>query len=341
MLAQLNLTGSHFDIGVALGQFGQQAFHQYRRQSDVWQALQAFKGHPRFLNMVSDIGVQHPEYLAELEGLAVGLGVSKEETLLWNCRGDLVSHTPDGCTTVQWPSDRSIIAHNEDGDPRFRGTCAIAQVAVHGKAAFTTFVYPGSLAGHTFAVTENGLALAVNNLRGKNPGSGLPRMVAVRALLDQPNREQAIEYLQGGSYAGGFHLTLGQAGCADLDSVEFHADHCSVLKQHALAAHANHMIHPAMRDLPQVITASSQQRQDLAQDLVTYPDPIKPLSILWNDQNTTHPIFRASAHDSDQENTLATVHMVITTHHIDWRIYDGQHTEPLYRLIDHRWQTDD
>jgi hypothetical protein len=337
MLTQLNLSGSHYDVGAALGRFGQKAFYSYRQQSDVWQSLQAFKDQAHFHAMGRAIIQQHPDYWDELKGLAHGLGISEQEALLWHCRGDLTARTPDGCTTIQLPGEPSIIAHNEDGDPAFRGACAIAQIAVDGRRAFTSFVYPGSLPGHTFAVTENGLAFTVNNLRGTNPGFGLPRMLAVRALLDQPTVREALSYLQAGSFAGGFHLSMAQAGRKGLYSIEFHANHCSAVEIKAPSAHANHMIHLPMQALAQQITASSQSRQTTASDLIAQCGSVDALSILWHDQGEVNPIFRASTNDGDQENTLATVQLVVGNQEVDWVIYDGRNTQPVYRLKNHQW----
>jgi len=337
MLTKLNLSGSHFEVGVALGRFGQQAFYRFRQQSGVWQSLQVCKEKAPFLAMAHATRQQHPEYWDELRGLAYGLGISEQEAMLWHCRGDLATHTRDGCTTIQLPGSSPIIAHNEDGDPTFRGACAMAQIAVQGCRAFTAFVYPGSLPGHTFAVTENGLVLTVNNLRGQNPGSGLPRMLVVRALLDLPNVSEALSYLRACSFAGGFHLTLAQAADRSLYSVEFHAQHCSVVELKVASAHANHMIHLPMQALAQLVTMSSQCRQARANDLIAPSGSVEPLSILRDDQDALYPIFRASANDSDQENTLATAHLVVGLQHVDWSVYEGRNTQPVFRLNNHQW----
>lgn len=337
MLTQLNLSGNHFDVGVALGRFGQKAFHSYRQQSDIWQSLLNNKDQAQFLAMGRAVVQQHPDYWDELKGLAHGLGISEQEALLWHCRGDLATHTRDGCTTIQLPGEPSIIAHNEDGDPAFRGACAVAQIAVQGRRAFTSFVYPGSLPGHTFAVTANGLAFTVNNLRGNHPGRGLPRMLAVRALLDQPTTSAALSYLKTGSFAGGFHLSMAQARHQGLFSIEFHANHCSVVEVQTPSAHANHMIHGPMQALAQQVTASSLSRQTRAEGLLAQGESVDALSILWHDQGEENPIYRSAATDSDQENTLATVELMVGDQHVDWAIYDGQNTQPVYRLKNHQW----
>jgi hypothetical protein len=186
-------------------------------------------------------------------------------------------------------------------------------------------------------VTEKGLAFTVNNLRGNNPGRGLPRMLAVRALLDQSTVSEALSYLKTGSFAGGFHLTLAQAGCQGLYSIEFHANHCSVVEIKAPSAHANHMIHLPMQALAQHVTASSQSRQTMARDLIAQSESVDALSILWHDQGEINPIFRTSANDSDQENTLATAQFLVGDQQVDWAIYDGRNTQPAFRLKNHEW----
>src|SRR5690606_5644976 len=118
-----------------------------------------------------------PAYWQELQGLAQGLGLPLDDVFLWNCRGDVWAMSPDGCTTVQIPGDEPVLAHNEDGDPGFRGYCAMASVRPQDGCAFNAFVYPASLPGHTFAVTDAGLVQTVNNIRSCAAGPGLPRML--------------------------------------------------------------------------------------------------------------------------------------------------------------------
>src|SRR3546814_21168034 len=88
---------------------------------------------------------------------------------------------------------------------------------------FAPFVYPATIAGNNFAVTQAGLAMTVNNLRSRKVAVGLPRMVLTRALLNQASVQDAIGLLRGASKAGGFHLSLAQRGRTELYSVEFNA----------------------------------------------------------------------------------------------------------------------
>ncbi|WP_227747170.1 carcinine hydrolase/isopenicillin-N N-acyltransferase family protein [Paraburkholderia franconis] len=78
----------------------------------------------------------------------------------------------------------SPICTRTDGAPVFAGHCAIAECRLEGSPGFAAFVYPGSLPGHTFALTDAGLAVTVNNLRQRQVKAVVPRMVLTRAVLD-------------------------------------------------------------------------------------------------------------------------------------------------------------
>src|SRR5690606_17226304 len=133
--------------------------------------------------------------------------------------------------------------------------------------AFTSFVYPGSLPGHSFAVSERGLVQTVNNIRPLRTGVGVPRMVLARAVLDAGSLDEALALVRRTPAVGAFHLTLAQAGDPRLLSVEFAAGRCSISEVEGVSGHANHLVHPGMAELPQVVTLSSADRQARAEQL--------------------------------------------------------------------------
>lgn len=271
----------------------------------------------------------------ELAGLADGLGLPHEDVFLWNCRGDLWAQAPDGCTTVLAPQR---LSHNEDGDPGFAGACGLGWVRPIDAPSFVSFLYPGSLPGHTLAVNQAGLGVTVNNIRARRAQiAGLPRMVLTRAVLATQNPIQAIALLHAHPRMGAFHLGLGQPGLASTYSVEFSQLAVSVqpIRQDR-QLHANHAIHDSQQDLPQVITASSGQRQARGDALLQKNTPT--LDILADTGDAAEPIFRLSAHDTDQENTQATADMDFSGDAVRWDVYaPGQRTaafsfQGLHRL---------
>ncbi|ACC70342.1 C45 family peptidase [Paraburkholderia phymatum] len=344
-LGLIEVSGSPYEAGQALGRFGAPAVQGHLLRTAAWHEVMQWRGSPMAAAMTQHVQQRFPRIWSELQGLADGLRVPFEDVFLWNCRGDLWAASPDGCTTVLLPSDLGTrIAHNEDGDPGFAGHCAIAECRIDGSPGFAAFVYPGSLPGHTFAVTEAGLAVTVNNLRQRGVDAGVPRMVLTRAVLDATTLDAALTVLRDSPRAGGFHLTLGHRVRAGLLSVEYSSHGCSVREIGEPSLHANHAIHPAMSGFAQRVTASSRDRQRRGDTLLNEareagraPDP---LAILADTHEASSlPIYRAAPDDPDGENTLATADIVIRASHIEWDVYEQPGTPPRYRFIDGHRQT--
>ncbi|WP_237173454.1 C45 family autoproteolytic acyltransferase/hydolase [Paracandidimonas lactea] len=335
MLSLLHLSGSPYSIGKALGEFGAPIAHEYLVTSPSWASVMQWRGSDAARTMRKLVQQRFPRIHEELQGLADGLKLDADDVFLWNCRGDIWAMSPDGCTTVQLPSANGPrIAHNEDGDPRFRNHCGLAIVAPDNGANFASFVYPASIPGHTFAVTRSGLAMTVNNLRARQVSAGVPRMVLTRAILNLATLEEAAALLNDAPRAGGFHLSLAQRGRTALYSVEFTARGVSVVDIQQPALHANHIIHASIRDLPQVITDSSAHRQARGEALLAASADINPLAILADQGDAELPIYRNAPNDPDDENTMATADIHIEADHIRWQVYDRPGQAPLYSLID-------
>ncbi|ARS56203.1 C45 family autoproteolytic acyltransferase/hydolase [Ralstonia pseudosolanacearum] len=344
-LALVNISGAPFEAGQQLGQFGAAAVHRHLLHTDAWHSVMRWRGSAMTDAMAALVRVRFPRVWAELRGLADGLQVPFDDVFLWNCRGDVWAATSDGCTTVLLPGKgRRQIAHNEDGDPGFAGHCALAQCRIDGSLGFAAFVYPGSLPGHTFAVTDAGLAMTVNNLRLREAVAGVPRMVLTRAVLDAASLDTAVAVLRESPRAGGFHLTLGHCAHPALLSVEFGAHGCSVREIAEPALHANHATHPPMRDAPQIVTDSSRHRQVRGDALLAQAraagQPIDPLAILADQEDASLPIYRADPHDPDNENTLATADIAILPAHIEWAVYERPGSPARYRMVNGHPQTE-
>jgi hypothetical protein len=305
------VSGEPYEIGYRLGEIARPVFTEYMEQSSAWRAVRKWRGEP-FVQALRDAARTHfPALLAELDGMAAGLGWSAEEVFLWNCRGELIHHAPDGCTTLAAVAgERRFIAHNEDGDPFLGDRCALVEVQPVGKPGFVSFYYPGSLPGHTFAANRAGIAQAINNLRIRMPSAGVPRMILARAVLDAGSLDEALHRLRTAPAASGFHHTLGCAGDARLFSVEASARRCAVQSVSTLAGHANHMIHPGCEAEAQIVTDSSRDRQLRVDALLpALASPLQPaalLDVLQDRAPSGLPIYRDDPLDPDDENTLAT-----------------------------------
>ncbi|MGB3290533.1 MAG: C45 family peptidase [Burkholderiaceae bacterium] len=334
MLKLIEASGSPFQIGQALGRFGAEAAHSYLIHSASWDSVMAWRGTAAAQAMATLTERYFPEIRQEILGLADGLQLPPDDVFLWNCRGDVWSMAPDGCTTVQLPlPDGPRITHNEDGDPGFHGHCGIGLLAPDAEPRFASFLYPASIPGHTFAVNQAGLAMTVNNLRSRQVAVGLPRMVLTRALLKQSGLQDAIGVLRAMSRAGGFHLSLAQRGRAELYSVEFNAMGVSAHTVQQAALHANHVIHAGMAGFPQVVTESSQHRQQRG-DVMLDGQHTDPLAILADQSDGEFPIYRDAPDDSDMENTMATADIRVGRDRVEWRVYAGPDRVLRFTLAD-------
>ncbi|MGB6105716.1 MAG: C45 family peptidase [Pusillimonas sp.] len=334
MLSLIELSGSPYQCGFALGRFGAASAHDFLINSPSWHSVMSWRGSETARHMAALVEQHFPLILQELQGLADGLDLPFEDVLLWNCRGDVWSMSPDGCTTVQLPSAKGPrITHNEDGDPGFAGHCGIGLFKPDNAPSFASFVYPASLPGHTFAANQHGLAITVNNLRSRQVSPGVPRMVLCRALLEQASLESCRDLLDSHPKAGGFHLSMAQKGRADLLSVEFNARGVSTRSIDRPGVHANHIIHPEMSDFPQVITDSSRMRQARGDALLAQGQH-DPLRILADRDDPELPIYRDAPDDSDNENTMATADFRVGADAVVWQVYERPGLPFRYQLSD-------
>ncbi|MDH2066195.1 C45 family peptidase [Pantoea sp. GD03673] len=325
-MKKIVISGSAFEIGQQLGEFGRAAWHQKLTHIALWQTVTAMKHTEQTQRMRAQVQAEFPQIWLELEGLASGLQAPLDEVFAWNCRGDLVRSTSDGCTTVAGPcrDGALIIAHNEDGFPQLRGDCAIVRVLPDQGIGFTSFAYPGSICGHTFAVNDRGVVNTVNNIRAVHRPAGLPRQILARAALNAATLDEAIALLTTSPRAGAFHHTLGQRGDSRLFSVEATGSGCSVTQLSGVFTHANHLIHPQRDVIEQVITdssASRQQRLDAWQMEHAELDGASAKAILSDQHDDLLPIYRLAPQDPDEENTLATAIFTLASQQVAWQVF--------------------
>ena len=333
----ITITGSAFAIGQRLGEFGREAWHNKLTLTALWQTVTAMKEAEQTQAMCQRVQQQFPLIWQELEGLAEGLQAPLDEVFAWNCRGDLVRSTSDGCTTVAGSNANGerIIAHNEDGFPQLRDDCAMVTIVPDQGLKFISFAYPGSICGHTFAVNEKGIVNTVNNIRAVHRPEGLPRQVLARAALNATTLDEAITLLTTGPRAGAFHHTLGQRGDSRLFSVEATGTGCSVRQLNDVFAHANHLIHENLSATEQVITDSSGSRQQRLNDWLQTQvqlDGAAAKAILSDQHDAVLPVYRLSPQDPDDENTLATAVFMLNSEKTTLEVLtlDGQHAAQQY-----------
>ena len=324
------VTGQPDDIGYRLGELARPMMVAYMQQSAAWKQVSRWRGHPFVEALRRAAEAYFPALVAELDGMAAGLGWPVEDVFLWNCRGELIHNAPDGCTTLAAVSGNArFIAHNEDGDPYLRERCFLVDVQPAGKPGFVSFYYPGSLPGHTFAASRAGLVQAINNLRIRVPAVGVPRMILARAVLDTNSLDEVVALLRDMPRASGFHHTLGCVGDSRLVSVEATVQRCSVVADTLRFGHANHLVHDGCDSEGQIITDSSRDRQVRVNALLpALGAPVTDdalLRVLSDQAPSGLPIYRDDPHDPDDENTLATALFRIESDGVAMQVYRQGH----------------
>ena len=178
----------------------------------------------------------------------------------------------------------------------------------------------------------------VNNLRPLVGGSGTPRMILTRAILDAPDLDAAVALLKSSPRAGAFHLTLAQAGDERLLSIEFTAQALSVDRIATARVHSNHLIHANTGLISQIVTGSSGQRQRRGEVLLGQTSQSDPqgraTGILWDATDPELPIHRSDPADVDVENTLATAVFRIGASKVEWSVYDKRYEAARFEMRD-------
>ncbi len=321
----LNISGTPYQIGFQLGVQAKEIFSDYIKSSHHFTKLLPWRNSNWLKSADNQIQSAFPRVYQELQGLADGCEQAYLDILLWNCRGDLLPTGPEGCTSIAVKQqDRAIVAHNEDGDPNLRGHCFLLNAVLDNGIEIFSFAYPGSIPGHTLCANGYGVVYTVNNIRLTEQGSGLPRMVISRALLESKNCDEFIALLKKHRRSGGFHYTLADRDTRQPYSVEAPFQGVSVMNAEPVCVHANHLIHNKLDGIHQIITGSSQSRQARMETLVNSHhliDEQRCFHILQDIEKKTLPIFRTEPDDPDEENTLATGIFTLNEQGIDIVVY--------------------
>lgn len=332
-ISRVRAKGDAFSIGFTLGRATAAGFRQRVMSTEEFQALFArWRGSEYLQALESAARAAYPRFVREIEGIAEGAGQDFETVFLWNCRGDLrlpehVSPVTKaiaaaGCTTLLIPAEGdapAIIAHNEDGAAEFLGACIWVEVEPDEGPAWSSFMYPGMLPGHTFGLNEAGLVQTVNHISAQDFQPCVPRQVICRAILDAGSLDEAVEILKRKDRASGFHHNLGEATTRRLASVEAPASGCAVREVASPRAHANHLLFGEFDGLEQTIILSSRNRQEAADRMIAEGALARGAEAVLFDETT--PIFCDSNRGDDIGQTLATSVFALFPDRVEWRVH--------------------
>ncbi|MER9197174.1 C45 family peptidase [Mesorhizobium australicum] len=332
-ISRVRAEGDAFSIGVALGRASAGFLEQAPRSAQDRALEMRWRGSDYLKTLESAARATYPRFVREIEGIAAGVGQDFETVFLWNCWGDLQlpedvspatkALAATGCTSLLIPREGdgpAVIAHNEDGDAEILGACLWAEVEPDEGPAWSGFMYPGQLLGHTFGSNEAGLVQTVNNISAHDLQPGVPRQIICRAILDARTLDEAVDILKRKDRASGFHHNLGEAKTRRLASVEAPASGCAVREVASPRAHANHLLFEEFDGLEQTITLSSRNRQDAADRMIAEGALARGAEVVLFDETT--PIYRGEdGRRDDYAQTLATAVFALFADRVEWRVH--------------------
>eukprot|EP00302_Diacronema_sp_CCMP2436_P004987 CAMPEP_0179911038 /NCGR_PEP_ID=MMETSP0982-20121206/46113_1 /TAXON_ID=483367 /ORGANISM="non described non described, Strain CCMP 2436" /LENGTH=413 /DNA_ID=CAMNT_0021812683 /DNA_START=112 /DNA_END=1354 /DNA_ORIENTATION=- len=266
----------------------------------------------------------YPLFMAELRGIAAGVGVPFAHVLALNLHQELskfcpdraaVAPTADHCSDyVLWP----WIAHNEDSGVKEAGTLFIAHVVIDG-ASFSGAVYAGDLPSGAFGFNGHGVGFTLNFVDPTEAAfGGVGRGFISRQLLTARSFKEAVQIAVGDGQAVGHSYQIfalsaeqGSGRIAQVESIS-HGRHAvqEVSEGSAPLFHTNHLLF-LQPPVPQHMTTSSAHRLERARELPPPSSAQDLLAVLGDQADSAFPLFHdagsRAAGDISGEETMATV----------------------------------
>ena len=155
---------------------------------------------PKALAFLPAVRALSPAFVEEVRGLADGAGISFEEALLCQVRGEAARVESEGCTafglTGSATADGQPLAgQNQDLEPEFTDVAILLRVRpTDGRPRALIFTFAGQL-GYA-GMNQAGIALFNNILFDYQWRLGLPRQPLKRLLLEQVTLQGGLDLLR-------------------------------------------------------------------------------------------------------------------------------------------------
>ena len=242
--------------------------------------MRRWRGHPFVAALRQAALAAYPDLVAELDGIAAGVGWPAEDIFLWNCRGELIHNAPDGCTTLP-RATRTARAGSRTTRTAIR-TCASAacsSTCSRRASRVSSALLPGSLPGHTLRRTARASrrrSTTCGSARRQRRAAHDPRARRARCDVARRGGRRAARPCAGkrlSSHAGR------DRRCA---AAEHRGKRRALFgdRRRAARGHANHLVHPGCDAEAQIVTQSSADRQRRVDALTPAIDAIDEAALL-------------------------------------------------------------
>ncbi|MGH3394712.1 MAG: C45 family autoproteolytic acyltransferase/hydrolase [Streptosporangiaceae bacterium] len=219
---------------------------------------------PRLAAYSAAIAAATPRLSEEIDGLAQGAGISREEAVLLQVRREIIGFqrvpAAGDCTTyaslTAGPGGGPVLAQTVDLNGNLDDQITVLDIGLDNAPRRALVLSFGGLLGY-LGVNSDGLAIGLNLVLGGDWQPGLPPYLAIRHLLDQAGSvAEALDILPGLPLASSRSLTLcdqHSVACAEIVDNE--------LRLVEPGVHTNHLLHPDLinRDALNVFARNSSR----------------------------------------------------------------------------------
>jgi len=216
----------------------------------------------------------YPHLLEEITGLAEGAGITLEEALFLQCRGEFIFGRIPECTSfaVTAPATLNgipIAGQNFDLEPVDEFVILLKIIPTKGFALM--FLTVTGVIGYG-GLNSNGLAVNLNLMRSPGWRAGFPAYLLTRLALEQPDVERAVKIVTHLPRASSrnYLFTDSKGTIADVETT---VDQWAILypEKNGWLVHCNHFIHPKLKSLDTGVNEwpDSLQRQSRMTELIS------------------------------------------------------------------------
>lgn len=243
--------GSHKEIGKQTAHVAGDIIKRYLQSSpDFNKCVNYLKknGKQKLIQMAENARASFPGPVAEIEGLAEGLGIPFLEVFALNCKPEIGLLTRAyGCSTLGWcKGGRMVLAHNEDGHISDSDNMFLLKVAPASGVKFLSFMYPCLLPGVGPTINSYGIVQTTNYIHPRRVFDGIPRYFIGCAILESKDLKKAVAIATVNGRAFPCHHNIASLKEARLLSIETFPGRHHVLEVQGGHLHTNHFVHPQM-----------------------------------------------------------------------------------------------
>jgi isopenicillin-N N-acyltransferase like protein len=285
MIKKLQLSGSPKQIGEQHGSEGKDEVHQsletyeslfYGYSKISWkQAIQLALGH------LPAIESYNRDFIAEMEGVAKGAGVSFEDILVLNTRSEIAlagrKTFSDGCTAIAITpphTEETIIGQNWDCKMEQANSLLLLEIEQKNKPAIK-MITEGGLIGK-IGLNSSGIGVCLNALHTNKKSNQIPIHLGLRSVLNSHTLHEAVSNIKHGQMASAANFLIAfeddnrQAMAANFEVSPYGMDMIS--NSEGILVHTNHIcsieVQKHLIDMNEYKFEDSMVRKNRAEQLI-------------------------------------------------------------------------